>query len=173
MIFKKLSVKFDDAEEWIMTKLIPSKPFALTWKGWPGYYAQLNIFNPFTYILYKIFKFLSKKLYFLTTIENSIICSIRPRNVIKLKTLSKYGGNPHEIILHCAFENAKKHSDAIEMNFDGYDLSDPNVVKYIEEVERLKKLIEWWDERVKNDDDEYQVDSQKLTELMGLTHLMW
>lgn len=174
MLFRKMYEKLDSIEDYIMKFILPVKPFALSWQGWDAYYSQLRIINPCVSILDSSLKFVSRKLFNLKEFEHSIFCTIRPKNVIKLKTLDKFGGSPHEIILHCAFGKAKEYMDNSEFNFDGWDLSDPTTVTYISNVKKLKELMLWWDSRVKEEEEiHYLTDSQKLTELMSLSHILW
>ncbi|MDM8548936.1 hypothetical protein QUF72_02615 [Desulfobacterales bacterium HSG2] len=102
---------------------------------------------------------------------------MEPANILKIKSLGDGWNDKDVVMFHACFQLLE---DCIEEEklLDG-DIDWNHDEKTREAEKKLRDLYEWWKQRKKleeiitNDDQKYNEDTEKLTELVKLRHWLW
>ena len=102
---------------------------------------------------------------------------MEPANILKIKSLDDGWKDKDAVMLHACFQLL---DDCIEEEklFDG-DIDWDHNEKTREAEKKLRALFEWWKQRKKleeiasDEKQQYNEDTEKLTELVKLRHWLW
>lgn len=174
--------KLADLLDELETKLLGrNSPFALGLREWEEYWKQVKIYNIFIYSIVMFIRWIQRKIGRLNERWYNFRCTISPKNVIKFKTLSKFGFDTSEALLNVSFEMMdqyiKDRPDLLTLDITPDMLQ--SEAEWCNGIVKLRELKLWWDERSKVTEKENYTkandaeDTAKLIELVTIRSFLW